>query len=343
MRLTAIAALLLSGVIMIGLGGALTALRGADARIQVVAFATTDDEYNRALHLMWSNGDYRWQPQFTRMDAPQPPFVGFQMPDLSADGQTMVAVGFDSNNIAQIFRLDIYSGSTEQLTPAANAVHASTPTLSPDGRWIAYVLEGAASHVWLMRSDGSGARQLTVDGVRNITPQWYPDSEHLIFARLDPENTDGMNLYRINIHTQVMRQLTFSDDVLGWPAISPDGEWLAYSRRADRSFLLSVMRTDGTDGRTLTRGERIDRYPSWSANSQQIYFATQHARTAELYRIHRDGTALTQLTDLNSFASNPSLSGVIDMPLTSGLPLGIGLGLLAGGGALLGWRNWRAA
>ena len=62
------------------------------------------------------------------------------------------------------------------------------PQISPDGKWIAYVVSVTSldknrsnSDIWLMPSEGGEARQLTTSEKRDDTPRWSPDGRQLAF------------------------------------------------------------------------------------------------------------------------------------------------------------------
>lgn len=338
MRLTAITALLLGGVISIGLGAVLQLQRGGSASaVQLVAFDVQHDDQFRHLHVMWNDGDYLSVPDIARPETALPPALeGFYNPSFAPNNQRLVAQGFSENSVSYLYDIDLHSQRAERLPSPPNS---TSPKVSPNGEWVAFTVEGSSIQLWVMRRDGSDARQLTFEGDRNMTPAWFPDSEHLVFSRL---HNDRLNLYRINIHTHALTQLTDNDVVEGWPAVSPDGEWIAFSARDDRSYHLTLTRSDGSQRHTLTTGQRIDRFPAWSANSQTIYFASQQ-ETSDLYRIQRDGSGLTRLTTTPGADAAPTLSAVLDMPYTAGLPLAVGVSLLLGGGAWLRWRDSGAA
>lgn len=80
----------------------------------------------------------------------------------------------------------------------------STPTVSPDGRWMAYVLapmghagERPLSELWLAAADGGVApRQLVAPPAYLSSPCWTPDSEAVYFLS-DQSSPDGSQLCRI--------------------------------------------------------------------------------------------------------------------------------------------------
>jgi TolB protein len=98
---------------------------------------------------------------------------------------------------SHIFRLSMSSGFITDLTGQEfGLVEDATPTYSPDGLWIAFTrkfLEGnrwtPGRQVWLMRADGTQARQITHDSNFNhFSISWSPDSSRIAFVRADQEN-----------------------------------------------------------------------------------------------------------------------------------------------------------
>src|SRR5437870_1067118 len=88
----------------------------------------------------------------------------------------------------------------------------SDPQLSPNGRWVAYVLtevnkteNSLNSDIWLISSDGGEPRQLTNSPKHDRHPRW-----------------------------------------------SPDGKWIAFESNRGGSFQIYVIRTEGGEARQLT-------------------------------------------------------------------------------------------
>jgi TolB protein len=74
------------------------------------------------------------------------------------------------------------SGSAVRCLPNHGA-DESEPTWSPDGRRIAYVVQGRFhSSVWIMRSDGSGARRVSPQSLDALQPRWSTNAGQLVFV-----------------------------------------------------------------------------------------------------------------------------------------------------------------
>ena len=94
--------------------------------------------------------------------------------DVSPGGEELV---FEL--LGDIYGLPVAGGeATPVLTGTA---FQSQPRYSPDGAWLAYVSdESGADNLWIARSDGSGARQISNrTGSTFISPEWSPDGETL--------------------------------------------------------------------------------------------------------------------------------------------------------------------
>jgi Tol biopolymer transport system component len=66
----------------------------------------------------------------------------------------------------------------------------SRPAWSPDSRQIAYTGADGRS-IWVMRSDGSGARQLVADGETNHFPWFLPDGRLAFITEYVPPRYGG--------------------------------------------------------------------------------------------------------------------------------------------------------
>jgi dipeptidyl aminopeptidase/acylaminoacyl peptidase len=109
----------------------------------------------------------------------------------------------------------------------------SDPQLSPDGRWVAYVVsvtdttENATdSDVWLVRADGTGSpRRLTTSKKSDASPRWSPDGKRLAFLSAREERPQ---LWVLDPEGGEAERLTESKTAVSAFAWSPDGARIAY-------------------------------------------------------------------------------------------------------------------
>ncbi|MBI1797429.1 MAG: PD40 domain-containing protein [Candidatus Eisenbacteria bacterium] len=121
---------------------------------------------------------------------------------------------------------------------------------SRDGKWICwradYPSDSAATeykdllarhlvrpstmNLWVMRADGSDARQVTHDPGASFAPYFTPDGKALIYSS-NWENPHGRNfdLYLVDLKGGRPVPVTRDPSFDGFPMFSPDGRWLAFS------------------------------------------------------------------------------------------------------------------
>lgn len=95
--------------------------------------------------------------------------------DVSPDGKTIV---FDL--LGDIFTITADGGEAKQIT--SGMAWDVQPRFSPDGSEIAYTSDaGGGDNIWIMKADGSDARQLTDETFRLLNnPSWSPDGEYIV-------------------------------------------------------------------------------------------------------------------------------------------------------------------
>jgi Tol biopolymer transport system component len=86
---------------------------------------------------------------------------------------------------------------------------------------------GMPMTIFTIKHDGTDLRQITTEEGTNWAPYPAPDGKHFFFVKISP----GFNfeVWMMNLETGEQRQMTFSEAFDGFPAVSPDGQWLGFS------------------------------------------------------------------------------------------------------------------
>lgn len=104
-------------------------------------------------------------------------------------------------------------------------------------------------------------------------------------------NTDGTGLLRLTTDT------SYQDH----PAVSPDGQSVAFTCRPDPGNIeICVMNINGSGVVRLTSDTAIDAMPRWSPDGQTIVFASEQGHAGigrDLWTMSASGTSQTPLTD----------------------------------------------
>jgi Tol biopolymer transport system component len=77
--------------------------------------------------------------------------------------------------------------------------------------------------------------------------------------------------------------------VIGTPAISPDGRWIAFAVRQDDRSLLNIMQADGVGVHVLSDALDLEGSPAWSPDGRFITAAANDRGTPHLFQVPVDG------------------------------------------------------
>jgi len=92
------------------------------------------------------------------------------------------------------------------------------------------------------------------------------------------------------------------------PAISPDGEMIAYSSQGARQEDIVLIKSDGTGRRSLTNDAAKDRGPAWGADGETVFFYSDRGGEYAIWRINVDGSGLRRVVEPSVGQNNPILS-----------------------------------
>ena len=161
----------------------------------------------------------------------------------------------NQQNLSEIQLLEVEAGTIRQLT--VNSAPEGRLSWAPDGRSFAYTArtdgewELLLDKIWVMDPDGGGRRIVSgaFDGnIGNFV--WAPDASAILFSGLHGTNN---NLYRINLGSDSVEQITSSVGSLAPSSFSRDRVKMAYVfQDFDTPADIWVGPTDGTGAVQLT-------------------------------------------------------------------------------------------
>ncbi|HET6543158.1 MAG TPA: S9 family peptidase, partial [Chryseolinea sp.] len=86
------------------------------------------------------------------------------------------------------FALGAFAQSPLNPSDVYRVKYVDDPEISPDGKWVLYVLSEADTaedkydeDIWMTATDGSGSIQLTYSGEDETQPKWSPDNKWISF------------------------------------------------------------------------------------------------------------------------------------------------------------------
>jgi dipeptidyl aminopeptidase/acylaminoacyl peptidase len=174
---------------------------------------------------------------------------------------------------------------------------------------------GAYEHLFVIPAAGGAARQLTSGswhvGAKpygfdlGTATRWAPDGSAIYFDGVTAGLPDPLSptsyLYRVDVASGVIEQVTRSPGFWVSPNISPDGRWLAYVGfdaghfpKSYKTRELWVSRVDGSDARMLSSpldGDAED--VIWAPDSRGLYFTMELEGERAIYYVPLGGLPRT--------------------------------------------------
>lgn len=180
-------------------------------------------------------------------------------PSWSPDGET---IAFASRRDGDWEIYSVRRDGTGLMRLTNHDAFDSAPAWAPDGSGrIAFSSDrgGVDSHVYVMRSDGSGVTQLTF-GDDEAVPDWSPDARSIAYAGFSDGNADIWMIDADGSHPRRLGSDPFFEYTPRW---SPDGRWIAFEAYLSDSPDIFVMDPRGRSRQRLTRSGRYAGAPAW--------------------------------------------------------------------------------
>jgi len=174
------------------------------------------------------------------------------------------------------------------------AEDAEQPVASPDGKLLAFIrqVKGRDS-LWVRNVAATGAEAAV--GERQIAgPQYdvrdatfFPDHRVAFSSRRDGR----FRLYEVDPTSEAVEEMSVPNCSARYPAISPDGKWIAFSCEHGGSWQIHVMNLSSREQVQLTNADCNSVSAVWTLDSKELIYATDCGR----------GLGLTALAKLNVF------------------------------------------
>jgi len=238
---------------------------------------------------------------------------------LSPDGTRVVTAGGNDS---------IFAYAADNGEPELLGVHTVDPwsphsfAWSPDGRWIAYVNGNpgwrwggnkSPASIWILDASGGEPVRVTDQTTMNLSPQWLPDSRHLLFV----SDRDGpRGIYVVEVGPEGPRGLPRS--VLGSSdphsiSVSADGRRLAYSKFTWVQNIWSIpIPQSGSvsirDAVPVTTDNQIIEEHELSPDGEWIAYDSDVRGGTDIHKMQLEGGSPQLVADLEGGAFAPRWS-----------------------------------
>ena len=162
---------------------------------------------------------------------------------------------------------------------------------SADGRRLIVTHASPKRTLWRLRladspAEASAAARISLTTGTGFSPRLGPD--YLLYVSA---TSTSESIWKLANGTGTELWSGVGARVLGGPAISPDGKYVAFSVRQHEQRLLYVMQADGTNARIVTDLLNLEGAPAWAPDGKSILSAAEEHGVPRLFRIPVEGRA----------------------------------------------------
>ena len=185
----------------------------------------------------------------------------------SADGRFLVYAR-TVDGVDQVYVAATDGTSTRQVTDGPQDNWG--PSLSPDGRTIAFAKGLPAVGIYVIQFDGTGERRLTQLHIAGYdSAEWSPDATTFLFAARNSEIGDD-NLLVVRLDGKSERVIVDSLGADTGPTWSPDGRSIAYLHTpVGGKTVVMVASADGSNPIAISEPGDWS-YPYWSPDARHV-------------------------------------------------------------------------
>ena len=179
---------------------------------------------------------------------------------------------------------------------------------SPDGNLLAYFVrrERGRDLVLVSALDGQLVKSWAIRPDQPLSPVFAPDGKSIVFRGIEAGRSD---IFRIDVESGAISNLTSDDSYDASPVISPDGKWLYWSASdAGRMKIFRMLLADPSKRERVTDGDGNDEDASFSPDGRRLFFSS--SRSGGIYNIFSldlENGEMLQWTDVSSGVFAPSV------------------------------------
>lgn len=226
----------------------------------------------------------------------------------------------DDRSLASLWSIDVASDTERRISPDTGLVSATDPSLSRDGRTLAYLLWAPDPLDIVITSPEGGPQRGVTDATANAYgAQLSPDGSRVAFYS---SRGGSYDIWVIDVATRVMRQVTSWPSTEVEPSWSPDGRTIYFLSNRDARGN-DIWRIPADSGGTATRVTRSGGFNGAGADPRlnAIIANVRNAKTGlwSLAVVGWDGSMRTIWDSTASYYASTSPSGdsmaaVVQMP-----------------------------
>ncbi len=194
---------------------------------------------------------------------------------LSPDGDRLIVADHDAVSF-DLWLFDLRTGTRSRLT--TSEFYEARPSWHPSGLSVLFNSGegGPEDELWEISVDGGSAQpRVRHPGSGARQGEYTPSGDHIVYRAATSTTGGDPDLFIIDPDTDSVGTVVVDEPYTEWdPAVSPDGEWLAYA--SDRSGRLEVYVTSLRDPRPGGSPVSLNggREPRWARDTSTLFYRT---------------------------------------------------------------------
>ena len=215
---------------------------------------------------------------------------------ITPKGDELFYVSEDEGKLLALRRYRFADKTNERINPQGTTSELA-PSISADGRYLAYVRNDGNLHVQLVIEDKTSGEATKYNpgsgfaGIRYAT--LLPNAARLLFAF--PEDR-GQQIFSLSLDGKERTALTDGAGIDVGPRVSADSQRVVFASSREGNFEIYTMDVTGKALLQLTDHPALDTHPSWSPDGKQIAFASLRDGNFDLYIMQADGSNVRRVT-----------------------------------------------
>jgi Tol biopolymer transport system component len=208
------------------------------------------------------------------------------------DRRTLMYLATDPDGSGPwLYSMDVARRIPHRLTSGVDRY--TSLACSADGRRLVVTHASPKRTLWRLRIDDSptkvpAAAQISLTTSTGFSPRLGPN--YLLYVSVTGTSE---KIWKLANGADTELWSGEGAQVLGSPAISPDGRYIAFSVRQHGQSLLYMIQADGTNARIVTASLDLQGTPAWAWDGQSITSAANDHGVPHLFRIPLDGRTPT--------------------------------------------------
>jgi Tol biopolymer transport system component len=221
------------------------------------------------------------------------------------DQRTLMYLATDPDGSGPwLYSMDVDRRIPHQLT--SNLDRYTSLATTTDGRRLVVTRATLDRSLWRLRIPDSPSKPPDPDRIplttsAGFSPRLGPG--YLLYAS-DTGTAESLWKFANGTSTELWRGE--GAQIFGGPAISPDGQSVAFSIRHSEQTLLYIIKADGTNAHVVSDSLKLQGAPAWAPDGQSIISAADDHGTPHLFRIPIDGRPPTSF--VRDYSIDPAWS-----------------------------------